>query len=343
MSAPSEVGIFIFLICLLVPGMTYALVKQRWNHPLRNGPGYFLGIEVPADFYEGPGRRWMTGYHATVAALHGVWFVALAAIIATRRWDMTPIWAVGFALLYVPAMVGFQLWALHKLGASPPVRPVALALTTRRYSDYISWPMEALAVALVVLSWWLLLRHVGSHIDWRSPLRMRDWSMPLMLSWMALGMIPGKMVMVRAGFPLPAERAEEHYRYQDTERRLWILVSGIFHEWLWVFILFGSALTIHASFPARPAPVWIWLMLAVVFAVLVYGMIVMLRGNRQLEAMGRELRPVGSWRSPFGRSSGMVSGQLSRMGTSREFRIWFAIWFGGVMAFIVYSICKHGL
>ena len=101
MSAPSEVGINVFLICLLVPVMTYALVKQIWNQPLQNGPGFFLGIEVPAGFYEGQGRRWMTGYHAMVAALYGVWAVALAAIAVSRRWDMTPIWAGGFALLFV--------------------------------------------------------------------------------------------------------------------------------------------------------------------------------------------------------------------------------------------------
>jgi hypothetical protein len=340
MSAPSEVGINVFLICLLVPVMTYALVKQIWNQPLQNGPGFFLGIEVPAGFYEGQGRRWMTGYHAMVAALYGVWAVALAAIAVSRRWDMTPIWAGGFALLFVPAMVGFQLWTRHKLGVNPPVRPVALALTTRRYSDYISWPMEALAMVLVVLSWCLLLRHTGSHIDWHSPLRMRDWSVPLWLGWTALGMVPGKMVVVRLSIPLPAEQPEEHYRYQDAVRRNWIRVSGVFYQWLPVIVLFGGALTIHASFPARPAPVWMWLTLAVFFAVCGYGVIVQFRGMRQLKAMACVLRPAGSWRSPFGRSSGMGFGEFSYMARSRAFQIWYAIWIGGILAFILYPLCK---
>ena len=242
MSAPSEVGIYVFIICLLVPVMTYALVKQIWNQPLQNGPGYFLGIEVPAGFYEGPGRRWMTGYHAMVAALYGVWAVALGAIITTRRWEMSPIWAGGVALLFVPTMVGFQLWTRHKLGVNPPVRPVALALTTRRYSDYISWPMEALAVALVGLSWWLLLRHSGTHFDWLTPLT---------LSWGALGMIPGKMAMVRVSWPLPTERTEEHYRLQDASRRFSIRVNGLFFEWFPVIVLLGVAL-LHGLSPASP-------------------------------------------------------------------------------------------
>ena len=41
-------------------------------------------------------------------------------------------WAGGFALVFVPTMFGFQAWTRHKLGVNPPVRPVALALTTRR-------------------------------------------------------------------------------------------------------------------------------------------------------------------------------------------------------------------
>ena len=133
MSAPSVVGIFIFMICLLVPVLTYVLVKQLWNAPLQNGPGYFLGVEVPAGFYEGQGRNWMAGYHAMVVVLYGVCGVGLAAIVATRRWEMTPVWAGGFALVFVPAMFGFQAWTRHRLGVNPPVRPVALALTSRRH------------------------------------------------------------------------------------------------------------------------------------------------------------------------------------------------------------------
>src|ERR1035441_4967095 len=223
MSAPNVVEINILMICVLVPVFLYALVKQIWNQPLHNGPGYFFGIEVPAGFYEGPGRRWMTGYHAMVAALYGVWAVALAAIVVFRRWDMTPMWGGGFALLFVPSMFAFQAWTRHRLAANPPVRPVALALESRRFGDYISWPMEALAAALVAMSWGLLLRHAGPHFDWRSPLT---------LTWVALGLLPGKMAMVRFSAPLPAERAEEHYRFQDAARRNWIRVSGIFFRWV---------------------------------------------------------------------------------------------------------------
>ena len=325
MSAPSVVGVYIFTICVLVPVLIYALVKHLWNQPLQNGPGYFYGIEVPAGFYEGPGRRWMTGYHAMVAALYGVWAVALAAIMVSRRWELTPVWAGGFAIPFVTSMFAFQAWTRHKLGVNPPVRPVALALESRRFGDYISWPAETLAVALVALSWWLLLRHTGRHFDWLTPLQ---------LTWVALGMIPGKMAMVRLSFPLPAERTEEHFHLQDFARRFWIRVSGIIFEWFMVIVLLGSAL-LHGLFPVHPAPVWRWLVLASMFAVWGYGMNVMFRGMREMKAMGRELRPVGSWKTPFGHAS--------CFGMGRAFQIWFAIWFGGILAFILYPLCKAWL
>jgi hypothetical protein len=54
-----------------------------------------------------------------------------------------------------------------------------------------------------------------------------------------------------------------------------------------------------------------------------------------LKAMGSELRPAGSWKTPFGRSS--------CFGTGWAFRAWFAIWFGGILGFIVYPLCKASL
>ena len=325
MSAPSEVGICIFTICLIVPVLIYALVKQLWNLPLQNGPGYFLGVEVPAGFYDGHGRSWMAGFHVMVAALYGVWAVALAAIVVSRRWEMTPWWAGGFALAFVPSMFGFQAWTRRKLGANPPVQPVALALESRRFSDYISWPAEALAAALVALSWGLLLRG-GRHFDWQNT---------LLQSWVALGMIPGKMAMVKMSWPLPAERTQEHFQLQDVSRRFWIRLSGILFEWFAVVVLLGVAV-LHATSPAgHPPQVWFWLALASGFAVWAYGMIVMFRGMQEMKAMGRDLRPAGSWKTPFGRAS--------CFGTGRAFWIWFAIWFGGILAFILYPLCKAWL
>jgi hypothetical protein len=143
------------------------------------------------------------------------------------------------------------------------------------------------------------------------------------------------MAMVRLSFPLPAERTEEHFHLQDFARRFWIRLSGIIFEWFMVIVLLGVALLHAAASPVHhPPQAWRWLVLASMFAVWGYGMIVMFRGMQRLKAMGSELRPAGSWKTPFGRAS--------CFGVGPAFQIWFAIWFGGILTFIVYSLCKHG-
>ena len=147
-----------------------------------------------------------------------------------------------------------------------------------------------------------------------------------MLSWVALGLLPGKIAVVRASSPLPAERTEEHYRFQDAARRNWLRLWGAF-GWFSVVILFGGAL-VHALSPTRSVPELRWCVLAVALAVWGYMMIVMFRGMRQSRAMSGDLRPAGSWRTPFGRSSWM--------GMSRGYLIWFVVWFGGILLAVLY-------
>jgi hypothetical protein len=182
------------LLCVgpIVPIRIYSLLRYTWNLPLRNGPGFFLGVEVAPGFYDGPDASWLRRYHAVVLAEHVLEACILAVLLALSQWPAIPIWAGGSAVLFTGTMMTFVLWTRHSLGVNPPVRAVALALETRRLGDYISWPLEALAAAVVACSWWLLLRHRGTQIDWVSPLQM---------TWIALGLLPGKIALVRSGSP----------------------------------------------------------------------------------------------------------------------------------------------
>jgi hypothetical protein len=317
MSVPTQFELEIFSTALIVLCLVYALVKHLWNLPLRNGSGFFLGVEVPQDFYEGPGRTWLKSYRATLAALHMVLAVALGTIIVLGRWDWTPIWAGGTALLRVPTLQAFAVWTRHKLGAYPPVRPVAIALTSRRLGDYISWPMEALMAAVLASSWWLLLRQNGMYVHWLTPLQ---------TTWVAL-VLPGKILLVRSASPLPAERTEEHYRYQDAVRRNGVNALSAW-GWLAVVTLFGYALQ-RAWSPASTLPWLRWLNVGVFFAVFAYMMIMVFRGMRMAATVGRDLRPSGSWVTPFRCTS--------RAWMSRPYQIWFVAWFGGILALSFYS------
>jgi hypothetical protein len=317
MTAPTDFEVMVLVTVLVVLSLVYSLVRFAWKQPLRNGPGFFLGIEVPAGFYDGPGKQWLTGYRALLVALHLALAVALALCFALKRWNLIPLWCGGFALVYVPAVVALNLWTRHKLGATPPVRAVALSLESRRLGDYISWPTEALFAAIIAASWWLLLRRGVAF----------DWLPPLQLTWAAL-ILPGKIALVRSGAPLPAERAEEHYRYQDAMRRNAI---HAFNAWGWLMLVTLCGFPLRMIWPPASLPSLVWIFLAVFSAVFVCMMIEVWRGMRLAATMGRDLRPAGSWMTPF-------RGATRQM--NRSYLIWFAIWIGGILVVNLYSLLR---
>jgi hypothetical protein len=307
------------MAALVVLATTYALVKFLWKQPLQNGTGFFLGVEVPAGFYEGPGRVWLRGYRAMLVLLHLVLIGSIGGCFALGRSDLIP-WCGFWAPLCVASMLAFQAWTRRKLGANPPVLPVALSLETRRLSDYISWPREALMSAVIAASWWLLLTRGGSHVD---------WIQPLLVTWMALGLIPGKILMVRCGFPLPAERAEEHYRYQDAMRRGWIGITTAI-VWCFLVVLFGVAL--GRAWPVVSSHPWfLWAILCAFIAVWGTMMIRSFRCMKVAATVGRELRPAGSFATPTRRASCWMNG---------PYLLWLAIWFGGILALVLYPLFR---
>lgn len=316
MTAPGFETLMLLTIGLIVPVRIYSLVKYSWNLPLRNGTGFFLGVEVPAGFYEGPESSWLKRYHAVLLAEHLIEACVLVILLTLAQWQAIPIWAGGSAVLFVGTMMAFVTWTRHSLGANPPVRPVALSLQSRRLGDYISWPMEALTAAIVAFSWWLLVRHGGPRIHWVDSLQ---WT------WIVLGLLPGKIAVVRSSFPLPVEHTEEHYQCQDAARRMSVRQLNAF-GWPWLAILLVYALR-HGGAPASTFPWLQWFFVGSVLAAVTYLMATVFRGERQMVAMGRNLRPSGSWSTPFRRAAWM----------SRSGLIWFAIWFGGIVAFILYS------
>jgi hypothetical protein len=319
MTAPTEFEWMILSSALLIfVAIVFGLVKYLWNQPLRNGPSYFLGIEVPAGFYEGPGKSWLKSYRAMLIALHLALAVFFGICFAIRRWDLIPL--CGFwALLYVASMLAFHAWTRHKLGTNLPVRAVAIAMESRRLSDYIYWPLEALSASIIALSWGLLLHHDGMHIDWLPPLQM---------TWMAL-VLPAKILLARSGSPLPAERTEEHFKYQDAMRRNGISYLNIW-SWGCLVLLFGVALGRNCSPAVLP---WLgWLVGGVFLAVFAYMMIVIFSGIRLAATLGRDLRPTGSFATPFRRAA------LPKM--RRSYLIWFAVWIVPILASSVYAVIR---
>ncbi len=324
MSAPTQFVMMVLLTTLVVLTSAYTLVKYLWNWPLRNGPGFFQGVEVPAGFYEGPGRAWLKSYRAALVALHLLLAVSLGIVFALRCLDLMPLCIGGWAIPYLITLMGLDAWTRHKLGANPPVRPVALALESRRLGDYISWPQESLMFALVAFCWWLEI-HLASH---------KEWQNMLMMTWIALGLLPAKILLVRSSHPLPVERTEEHYRYQDAMRRSSV---SVWNSVAWLFVLFLVNVALRDTWtPARTVPGLRWLFLSIPLLFWFYIMFQIFRGMRLTETMGRDLLPPGSWSTPFRGAPwiGMVG--ACGMWGNRPYMIWFAVWFGGILAFIFY-------
>ena len=315
MSAPTEFELDIICITLVV--LFYALYgfRQHWNFPLRRGPDYFFGVQVPPGFYQGSGTRWLKSYHILVIALFGVVAMALAAIVFAGRWDVLPLWFGGTAILITTAVMIFVGWTRHKLGASPPVLPgVAAPLEARRLGDYISWPVEALVAGVVAASWLLLLFRGDAGVDWRNPVT---------TSWVVLGLLPGKILLIRNSFPLPPEHAEEHYRLSEASRRWSLRYMDAFR---WVVVAPLAFYALKHSWATAQEYGWLSWAFVAIFIGLFLWLVYVLIDQRRLTAMSRGLRPAGSWSTPFRPARLLLRGGLT----------WFGIWFGGLILLLVF-------
>ncbi len=304
---------------LIVAAQAAAFKLFFWDTPLKNGTGFFLGIEVPPGFYQGAGARWLGRYRALILSVNVILALALIAILISGRWLLLPLWAGGVAVLHTAALLGFGAYARAKLGASPPVESrVAISLESRRLRDYFSLPGEAVMAAIIVASWLLLLLRGDARVDWFAPAVMTYTVMGLF--FLAIG-------AVRIGLPpLPADRPEEHQRWVEESRRYGVRWMTAF-QWVVVAVLASYAL-LH-GWPLVAATPWaIWLLVGIILAIWLGQVLTTFIGGRRLTAMGRGLRPPGSWSTPFRQAKG----------TPRGWMVFFWAWFAGLAALIVYSV-----
>ena len=212
--------LLLFVTALIVIVFVFYLVRRFWNYPLNHGPGFFLDVEVAPGFYNGEGVRWLKRYRTILLAEYLIEALALAAILVSGRWSLLPLWAGGTAVFATAIFFGFTAYTRATLGANPPVRTSAVvSLETRRLGDYISWPAEALMAVIIALCWALLLMHGDAQVQWNAP---------VVFTYVIVGLLPFKIGVVRNSYPLPSEKAEEHYRWADAQRRYWLRLMDCF-------------------------------------------------------------------------------------------------------------------
>lgn len=316
MSAPTTGGWLLFGATAAIVVANAVYFRTLWQRPLKNGSAFFLGIKVPAGFYEGEGVGWLRLYRTLLIAEDFIAVVVLAGILLSGRWLLLPAWAGGLAVLHVSAFSGFIAYTRSKLGDNPPVRAaVSVQLEPRRLANYISWREEMMIGATVVMSWAFLILNRDAAAR---------WSVPLVLSYVVVGLLPLNFAIARSSSPLPAENAEEHERWMEAGRHYRLRVENLF-RWGCAAILLAYALQHSWRFAGRSA--WFfWLSVGMFSAIWLYMVVFLIHGGRRLDAMGRGLLPAGSWSTPFRRA---------RM-VSPSFAAWFAAWFGGLVLLLLF-------
>jgi len=213
MSGPSD----LLILGVYVVFRVVVLIWVLWDKPLEHGADFFFGAEVAPGFYEGPGTQWMKRYRRVLVAEHLVEGTILAVLVWRNLYQLTIALPLGAGL----ALGGFVLWARAKVGAAPrKITAVAVPLETRRLSDYISWPMEALTAAIAAAAWALLFR--AGHIQ-------LDWPLAFLITYGILAFFHLRIIIAREPLPpLPADRSEEYRRCLEAYRQypLRILTLG---------------------------------------------------------------------------------------------------------------------
>ena len=319
MSAHDGSLLMLFITVLLVLFRIYYLLHNLWKLPLAHGPRFFLSAEVPEDFYEGPGAAWLKRYRTIILTEHLIEAAIVAAMLGSHRLDLIPMWAGGSAIVLVTMLNGLTIWTRRRLDTGANARSkVAVALESRRLGDYLSWRVEALAVAVMALSWIALATSGDIRTLWEGPTQ---------LTYVALALAAIKILVVRNRLPLPVEHAQEHYQYSEAQRRYSLRVIDIW-RWFILAILAGYAMQ-HSWEPARTIPWLWWLPVGVALAVWLIQVLVQFRGQDRLTSMGRNLHPMGSWSGPFQKPSLMVRGWLP----------WMICYFSGLV--IIHLLFKH--
>ncbi|MCX6620180.1 MAG: hypothetical protein NTY38_03715 [Acidobacteria bacterium] len=296
-------------LCAVVLFHTWAVFRRLWREPLKHGTAYFMGVAVDPGFYESSGAQWMRRYHTALLVQYTILVGGFAVMVALGYWRQLPLLVPVHVISFFGLVGGVALWARRRLNTHPPVlERVAVDFTPRRLADYISWPLEALMLAVLAASW-LLLNPARPHFD---------WSFPIVITYIVMAMLPGKILIVRNRLPLPAEKTEEHRRFDEALRRHALRqLDGM----RWMALSIFAVVAVHKAVPAlknllvpsMAIPLAAWLVM----------MAVIIRGTGRLNAMSAGLRPMGSWKSPF-------------LKQPRSYLVWISLYCACLIALLLY-------
>jgi hypothetical protein len=306
------------LLCftIMIAAVQVITFKKLWDAPLKNGPGFFLGAAVPPGFYEKHGTRWLWRYRTTVVAADAILAAALAGILLSGRWYLFAAWVGSATVLQIAPLIGFGIHARLKLGEKPVVQPrAAISLEPRRLGDYFSWQAKALTAAVIAFSWVILLARGGARVP---------WAVPVVITYFVVGQFLLEIGIVRRGFPLPADRPEEHERWLQAQRHHVVRSANIVR---WFLVLILACYAVSHGLHWGSANFWLYVSLIGIGVPFVIALsVTLVQGERRLAALSRNLLPVGSWSTRVRQASVLHP----------VFAIWFAAWFSGLVLLLLF-------
>jgi hypothetical protein len=272
---------------------------QLWRAPLKQGEGWFLGLEVEPGFYRRAGAGLLRRYRAWLVVPMALEAWILAALILSGRWVYAMYEQIPAVLLLLAwsTFTTYQFMARVRLLApattAAPVTGVQLSLAPRRLRDYTNWRVEAAIIGLTLLALlWLADPWLGSFLGraQAAPPSARLLKLVVFILYLQAGVLLLKQLFVRWRMLLPLRRVEDYRRW----RAAWLT----YH--LRVFdalrLLMASALSGGLAFKtferwwgsAGMRPVGLGLALASVAVYTLYC----LREQRRLAVVAREIKPL---------------------------------------------------
>lgn len=199
-------------------------IVERWKSPFLNGPGWFIGVQVPPGFYDETGRAILARYRLR---LFIPWVFEIPSVVLLLATGHTL--AVLWLICIVTLLTRFIFYANRKAaeddarrfeipGTAPSVAAVSLSLRPRSLKDYTKPWIEA----LIILA---LLGSVGSlgYASMRSRgwgAMRQPWTVTLIYIYLQFGALLAKRAFVRARSAAPASNTEKYLIWRESLRRL---------------------------------------------------------------------------------------------------------------------------
>ncbi len=174
--------------------------------PLRNGPQWFLSVEIPAGHAEAVAAL-LADYRRTLFLPFALDILIAVPLALGARWGA--LMALQFVLMIATSVFSnvlaahFAVRAAALVGTGPRPTVIALVMEPRRLRDHTWVLLEAATVGLLAYA---VFRAVGT-----GPALGRALAWIL---WMQLGLVLLKVVFVRWRMPLPVARTDDFRRWR---------------------------------------------------------------------------------------------------------------------------------